>query len=69
MTLQQFEFVIEQMKTIYDFDKSKTELSCMDIRSMTLDTVEIQTVDERTGVEIYMSKHVRKGECENETSN
>lgn len=69
MTLQQFEFVIEQMKTIYDFDKSKTELSCIDIRSLTLDTVEIQTVDERTGVEIYMRKHVRKGECENETSN
>lgn len=59
MTLQQFYDVLEDMRTIYPFEADKTYLGNLrDLPSDSLINVEILTKDEKTGVQIVMSKGV-----------
>ena len=57
-TVKQFKGVIEEMKSIYPFDESKTRLSTNNIVEYTPITLELCTVDEKTGITICMSKKV-----------
>lgn len=59
MTLQQFYDVLEDMRTIYPFEADKTYLGDLrDLQSDSLMNVEILTKDEKTGIQIVMSKGV-----------
>ena len=59
MTLQQFYDVLEDMRTIYPFESDKTYLGDLrDLPSGSLMNVEILTKDEKTGIQIVMSKGV-----------
>lgn len=59
MTLQQFYDVLEDMRTIYPFEADKTYLGNLrDLPSDSLMNVEILTKDEKTGIQIVMSKGV-----------
>lgn len=59
MTLKQFYDVLEEMRTIYPFEADKTYLGELrDLQSGSLMNVEIVTRDEKTGVQIVMSKGV-----------
>lgn len=59
MTLQQFYNVLGDMRTIYPFEDDKTYLGNLgDLPSDSLMNVEILTKDEKTGVQIVLSKGV-----------
>ena len=59
MTLQQFYDVLEDMRKIYPFEADKTHLGNLrDLPSDSMRNVEIITRDERTGVQIVLSKGV-----------
>lgn len=59
MTLQQFYDVLEDMRKIYPFEADKTFLGDLrDLPSDSLMNVEILTKDEKTGVQIVLSKGV-----------
>ena len=59
MTLKQFYDVVEEMHTIYPFESDKTYIgNIMDLPSASPFNVEILTRDEKTGVQIIMSKGV-----------
>lgn len=59
MTLKQFYDVLEEMRTIYPFEADKTYLGNLrDLPSDSLMNVEILTKDEKTGIQIVMSKGV-----------
>lgn len=57
-TVKQFKDMIEEMRTVYPFEDDKTYLSTHNIVSGDNSRLEIQTKDEKTGVDIVMSKHV-----------
>lgn len=61
-TVKQFKDMLEEMKTIYEYDDEKTHLSTHNVFTMNHDSLEISTIDERTGVKIVMAK--RCGEIE-----
>ena len=59
MTLQQFYNALEDMRTIYPFEADKTYLGNLgDLPSDSIRNVEIITRDEKTGVQIVMSKGI-----------
>ena len=59
MTLQQFYDTLEIMRSIYPFDAEKTYLGNLrDLPSDSFRNVEIITRDEKTGVQIVLSKGV-----------
>ena len=59
MTLKQFYDVLEEMRTIYPFEADKTYLGNLrDLPSDSFMNVEILTKDEKTGIQIVMSKGV-----------
>jgi hypothetical protein len=59
MTLKQFYDVLEEMHTIYPFESDKTYIgNIIDLPSDSPLNVEILTKDEKTGVQIIMSKSV-----------
>lgn len=59
MTLQQFYDVLEDMRKIYPFEADKTHLgNFRDLPSDSMRNVEIITRDEKTGVQIVLSKGV-----------
>lgn len=59
MTLQQFYDVLEEMRSIYPFEANKTFIGNLrDLKSDSLMNVEILTRDEKTGIQIVMSKGV-----------
>lgn len=59
MSLQQFYDVLEDMRTIYPFEADKTYLGNLkDLPSDSFRNVEIITRDEKTGIQIVMSKGV-----------
>ena len=57
-TVKNFKDAIEEMKSIYPFDESKTRLSTHNIVEFTHGTLELCTTDEKTGITICMSKRV-----------
>lgn len=57
-TVKQFKDMIKEMRTIYPFEDDKTYLSTHNIVSVDNNRLEIQTKDDKTGVDIVMSKHV-----------
>ena len=59
-TVKQFKDMLEEMKTIYNFDDEETWLSTHNILSKGNDALEIHTKDEKTGIEIVMSKQCRE---------
>jgi hypothetical protein len=61
--------VLGEMKRIYPYDEKKTEISNIDLRSMTYNRVEIKTKDETTGIEIVMAKVIKNGEYDDENIN
>ena len=62
-TVGQFKDVIEEMRTIYPFDDDKAFMSTYDLRSCSPNHLQICAVDEKTGIEIIMSKRIN---CERE---
>lgn len=63
MSLQQFYDVLEDMRKIYPFEANKTYLGNLrDLPSDSLRNVEIITMDEKTGIQIVMSKGVADGQ-------
>ena len=59
MTLKQFYDVLEEMHTIYPFESDKTYIgNIIDLPSGSPLNVEILTKDDKTGVQIIMSKSV-----------
>lgn len=59
MTLQQFYDVLEEMRSIYPFEANKTFIGNLrDLKLDSLMNVEIVTRDEKTGIQIVMSKGV-----------
>lgn len=59
MTLKQFHDALEVMRTIYPFQDDKTCLGNLkDLPSDSFRNVEIITIDEKTGIQIVMSKGV-----------
>lgn len=59
MTLKQFYDVLKDMRSIYPFEDDKTYLGNLrDLPSDSFLNVEILTKDEKTGVQIIMSKGV-----------
>lgn len=57
-TVKQFKDMLEEMKTIYDYDDSETILSTHNLLTLGHDQLEIQTIDKETGVTIVMAKGV-----------
>lgn len=64
-TVKQFKDTLEEMKTIYPFEDSKTYIQTRDIVNLGHDHLSISTIDEKTGILIEMSKKVN-GEKEND---
>ena len=61
MTVQQFKEILEDMKTVYNYDDSETRFgACYDPRMSpdTINRVEIYTKDKETGISITMSKDI-----------
>lgn len=59
MTIKELNDVLDDMHSVYPFQNDKTMFgSIRDIRNMTPNNVEIITTDEKTGVQIIMSKAV-----------
>ena len=56
------------MKRIYPYDDSKTTISTINLVSRTHNRVQIETVDEITGIEIYMVKNIKEGDFADEES-
>ena len=54
--------MLDEMKTIYPYEDEKTRLSTHDVFSMSHHALEIETVDEDTGIKIVMSKRCREVE-------
>lgn len=69
MTINQLKCVLAEMKRIYPYDEKKTEITNIDIRSMTYNRIEINTVDDITGIHIVMAKEVNRGDYDDEKSN
>lgn len=57
-TVKQLKDMLEEMKTIYDYDDSETILSTYNILTLGHDQLEIRTIDKETGVTIVMAKGV-----------
>lgn len=57
-TVKQLKDMLEEMKTIYDYDDSETILSTHNILTLGHDQLEIRTIDKETGVTIVMAKGV-----------
>lgn len=64
-TVKQFMDTLDEMKTIYHFDDSKTYIQTRDIINLGHDHLSIRTIDEKTGILIEMSKKIN-GEKEND---
>ena len=62
-TVEQFKDAIEEMRTIYPFDDDEAFMSTYDLRSCSHDHLQIHVVDEKTGIDIIMSKRIN---CERE---
>ena len=62
-TVEQFKDAIEEMRTIYPFDDDETFMSTYDLNSGSHDHLQIHVVDEKTGIDIIMSKRIN---CERE---
>lgn len=60
-TVKQFKDMLEEMKTVYSYDDEKTRLSTHNIFSRENDSLELETIDEKTGIKIVMSKCVERG--------
>lgn len=59
MSLSDFNAVIEEMRGIYPFKNDKTYLGNLrDLPSDSFRNIEIITTDEKTGIQIVMSKGV-----------
>lgn len=62
-TVRQFKDAIEELRTIYPFDDDKAFMSTYDLKSCSPNYLQIRAVDEKTGIEIIMSKRIN---CERE---
>lgn len=61
MTLKQFKETVEEMRTVYPFKDETAYLGDLrDIRCDELRQIDIHTTDERTGVDIVLSKGVKE---------
>lgn len=59
MSLQQFYDVLEEMRSIYPFEAEKTYIGNLrDLPSDSMRNVEIITKDEKSGIQIVLSKGV-----------
>lgn len=59
-TVKQFKDALDEMKKIYPYDDEKTRLCTLDCTTQSHDRVEIYTVDDSTGIEITMSKFIKR---------
>lgn len=62
-TVKQFKDALEEMKTIYPFDDSKTFIQTRDIINMGNNHLSISTKDDKTGIIIEMSKSITTEKC------
>lgn len=63
MKLQQFYDVLEEMRSIYPFEADKTYIgNLQDLPSGSFRNVEILTTDEKTGIQIVLSKGIDRGD-------
>ena len=59
-TVKQFKDTLEEMKSVYNYDDDKTELTTTNVLNMrATDYLEIHTIDERTGITVILAKEVR----------
>lgn len=59
-TVKQFNDVLEEMRGIYPFNDENTKICTFDVASMNNNRLCIYTVDEKTGIEITMTKRIGK---------
>lgn len=59
-TIKQFKDTIEEMHTIYPFEDDKTYMSTHNLMCQGNNKLQIQTMDEKTGVIIVMEKQLEK---------
>ena len=59
-TVKQFKNALEEMRGIYPFNDENTKICTFDPRTTRNDRLYICTVDEKTGIEITMTKRIGK---------
>lgn len=57
-TVKQFKDTLEEMRKIYPFNDDKTRMSTHNILSHESNYLEIQTVDDETGISVCLAKHM-----------
>lgn len=57
-TVKQFLKALDEMRTIYPFDDSKTQICTESVYTKSANALIIVTLDENTGINIEMSKHI-----------
>lgn len=58
-TVKQFNDALEEMRGIYPFNDETTKICTFDVVSMSNDKLCIYAVDEKTGIEITMTKQIK----------
>ncbi len=58
ITVEALKNALEEMKTVYKFDDKETVFRMSRDLKMYSETVEIKTIDEKTGIEVIMAKNV-----------
>lgn len=59
-TVKQFKDTLEEMRKIYPFKDDETRLSTHNIISRENNYLQIQTVDDETGISVCLAKHIDK---------
>lgn len=62
-TVKQFCEWLNEMRKIYPFDDEKTRIRAFNFTNNVNNSLQISTIDEKTGIHIFMSKDI---EAENE---
>lgn len=59
-TVKQFKDILEEMKNIYPFKDENTYMSTLDLQRCEHARLTIETIDEKTGIQIEMSKEIEE---------
>ncbi len=59
-TIKQFKDILEEMRSTYPFDDSKTKFSTPQTNIAQYDVLELVTVDEKTGVTVHLIKKIEE---------
>lgn len=62
VTVKQYKDLLEEMKTVYQYEDEKTNINYMVDMMTRYPRLEIQTEDEKTGVTVVLSKSLEGSE-------